>query len=56
MGSIKHITYCIDKIISLFKYLSKFTIVFDGVFVLATLEPVIFDDWSDLRLELALDM
>ena len=56
MVSVKHIMYRIDKIISLFKFLSKVAILFDGAFVLATLEPVIFDDWSDLRLELASDM
>ena len=56
MASVKHIMYRIDKIISLFKFLSKVTIVFHGAFVLATLKPIMFDDWLDLCLELASDM
>jgi hypothetical protein len=56
VASIKLVTYRIDKIIPLFKLLSEFAIAFNGVFVLATLKPVIFNDGSDLSLEFASDM
>jgi hypothetical protein len=56
VASIKLVMYRIDKIIPLFKLLSEFAIAFDGAFVLATLKPIIFNDGSDLSLELTSDM
>ena len=49
-------TYRIDKIIAFFEFLGEFAVVFDGAFMVTALEPVVFNDWSDLGLELPSDM
>ena len=49
---IRQSAYRIDKVVSLFEFLSKFVIVLNGALVLAALEPVALDNWSDLSLEL----
>ena len=49
---IRQSVYRIDKVVSLFEFLSKFVIVLNGALVLAALEPVALDNWSDLSLEL----
>lgn len=49
-------TYRVDEIIAFFEFLSEFTVVLDCAFMVTTLEPVVFNDWSDLGLELPSDM